>query len=102
MQRMSTFKLTFLAAALLGCASSSFASNDAEKKAEPVPARTASATNNPPGYDKDEMVCRREKVTGSRFARNLCHTREQWEAMRKAGVEGTGNIQRAPVPLISE
>ena len=99
---MHKIKLTILAAALFGCASTSFASNEADKKAEPAPTRTAGAANNPPGYDKDELVCRREKVTGSRFARNLCHTREQWEAMRKAGVEGTNNIQRAPVPIVSE
>lgn len=99
---MHKIKFTILAAALLGLASTSFASSDDAKKAEPAPTRQASATNNPPGYDKDEVVCRREKVTGSRFARNLCHTREQWEAMRKAGIEGTNNIQRAPVPIVSE
>lgn len=99
---MQKIKLTLITAALLCCATSSFASSDADKKAEPAPTRTSGATHNPPGYDKDELVCRREKVTGSRFARNLCHTREQWEAMRKAGVEGTGNIQRAPVPIVSD
>lgn len=78
------------------------AAPEAEKAtAEPTTSRQAGATTNPPGYDKDEVVCRRERVTGSRFARNLCHTREQWEAMRKAGVQGTKNIQDAPVPIMN-
>ncbi|MGB3455647.1 MAG: hypothetical protein WBA35_04755 [Litorimonas sp.] len=33
--------------------------------------------------DKGEMVCRREKVTGSNFKRKICYTAEQWEAMRE-------------------
>lgn len=69
--------------------------------AEPAASRQAGATTNLPGYDKDEIVCRRERVTGSRMTRNLCHTREQWEAMRKAGVQGTKNVQDAPVPIMN-
>lgn len=65
-------------------------------------ATAAGATTNKPGYNKDEVVCQRDRVTGSRFARNLCHSREEWERMRTAGVEGAGNIQRAPIPVISE
>ena len=104
-----------LAAALFALAGAAFAS-DTSKAADAAPAekvadadkaqaetqRTPGATTNRPGYNKDEVVCQREKVTGSRFARTICHTREQWERMRKAGIEGVNNVQRAPIPIINE
>ena len=34
--------------------------------------------------DKDEMVCRRVRVTGSHFKQRVCRTRGQMEAEREA------------------
>lgn len=80
-----------------GCASTN-------APAEPVRVAAAGApgpTTNRPGFDKDEVVCRDDKVTGSRFGRRICHTRAEWERMRQAGVEGTKKAQESPVPIIS-
>ena len=94
--------LAVVGSVLIGLPGLILAAPDAEKTTpEPAASRQAGATTNLPGYDKDEVVCRRERVTGSRMSRNLCHTREQWEAMRKAGVQGTKNVQDAPVPVMN-
>ncbi len=50
---------------------------------------------------KQVKVCRTEAVTGSRFSRKICHTREEWDRMKEAGVETVKNIQKAPIPLES-
>ncbi len=95
---MKSYVLAALVATLFGMSGAVAAAEAAPAAAAAsAPERTAKVAD-----DKEQVICRREKVTGSRFARNLCHTREQWEAMRKAGVEGTGNIQRAPIPIVSE
>lgn len=33
-------------------------------------------------WSNNVIVCKRTKVTGSRFSRKLCHTRAEWQAMR--------------------
>lgn len=52
--------------------------------------------------DKSEMICTTERVTGSRFARKLCHTREELDAMRRAGTETVIKIQEMPIPVVPE
>jgi hypothetical protein len=99
---MDKWILAFVGLLMIGLPVMAPAAPESEKTAaETAPSRQAGATTNLPGYDKDEVVCRRERVTGSRMTRNLCHTREQWEAMRKAGVQGTKNVQDAPVPIMN-
>jgi hypothetical protein len=51
---------------------------------------------------KQELICTTERVTGSRFSRRLCHTREELDAMKRAGVETVTKIQELPVPIKSE
>lgn len=51
---------------------------------------------------KAEMVCTTERVTGSRFARRICHSREEREMMQRAGRETVDKIQEMPIPLKSE
>lgn len=42
--------------------------------------QTASAS---PEYDPDELICRREKQTGSKFTKRVCRTRAQIEARKE-------------------
>jgi hypothetical protein len=34
--------------------------------------------------DGQEMVCKRQANTGTRFAKKICHTRAQWEEITEA------------------
>lgn len=46
--------------------------------------------------------CVTEQVTGSRFAKRVCHTEEEWDRLKDSSVEAVKNIQTAPVPLKGE
>jgi hypothetical protein len=48
------------------------------------------------------MICTNERVTGSRFSRRICHTREEREMMQRAGRETVNKIQEMPLPLKGE
>jgi hypothetical protein len=68
-----------------------------------APAKTAEATDKSAPKDRKlEMVCTSERVTGSRFSRKICHTREEREMMQRAGRETVEKIQEMPVPLKGE
>ena len=69
------FSIIFLS--LLGCAATPQA--DAEDNAEY--AKIAGVES------PDDVICVREKVTGSHFSQRVCRTREQIEAQRKADQE---------------
>lgn len=43
--------------------------------------------------DKDELVCRREQVTGSHFKKTVCRTRAQLEAERRSGQDALGQAK---------
>ncbi|GAB2524983.1 hypothetical protein [Lysobacter humi (ex Lee et al. 2017)] len=58
--------------------------------AAPAPAATAAVR---PG---DKLICRSERVTGTRNAKRVCRTAEQIEADRKAAREFTEMGQRKP------
>jgi len=45
-------------------------------------------------WSDDVIVCRREKLTGSRFARKVCHSRGEWQAMQSNGYESLEFLQR--------
>jgi hypothetical protein len=77
--------------------------DDAKKDATAAPAKTAEATDKSAPKDRKlEMVCTSERVTGSRFSRKVCHSREEREMMQRAGRETVEKIQEMPVPLKSE
>lgn len=40
------------------------------------------------------IVCKRQKVSGSRVTRKVCHSRADWRAMRENGREVTREVQR--------
>lgn len=48
-------------------------------------------------WSDDVVVCKREKLTGSRFARKVCHTRAEWHAMKSNGRETVDYVQRTQV-----
>ncbi len=48
-----------------------------------------------------KVRCVTEQVTGSRFAKRVCHTEEEWERTKEAGVEAVKHIQKSPIPLQS-
>ncbi len=33
-------------------------------------------------WNHDAVVCKKQKITGSRITRKVCHTRGEWQAMR--------------------
>ena len=59
----------------------------AENPAEQAPSNAAGAPvaageNDKPKDDPNEMICRREQVTGSNFRRRVCMTRAERQARR--------------------
>ena len=54
---------------------------DADQAAEPAPAKTSEGGSE---IDMNETVCRKEQTTGTRFARRVCKTRQEWEDEAKA------------------
>ena len=74
--------------------------DDTKKDAAAAPAKTAEAADRSEPKDrKSEMICTSERVTGSRFSRKVCHTREEREMMQRAGRETVDKIQQMPVPV---
>lgn len=43
--------------------------------------------------DEEKLICRNQRVTGSRKPQRLCHTADEWEAMRTSGRDNTRRIQ---------
>ncbi len=90
-------------AALLAATSWTLA--DDTKKDAPASStvKTAEAADkSAPKDPKQEMICTNERVTGSRFSRRICHTREEREMMQRAGRETVNKIQEMPLPLKGE
>lgn len=52
-----------------------------------------------PGY-WDEMICKREPVTGTRLTRARCHSRYDWARMQGAATETMRDIFSQPVPCL--
>jgi hypothetical protein len=50
----------------------------ADTTTPPVPDVTTSAT---PGPSDDDIVCKSEAVTGTRFPTRICQTRRQWKEL---------------------
>jgi len=45
-------------------------------------------------WSDDVIVCKKEKMSGSRVTRKVCHSRGEWRAMRENGREVTREVQR--------
>lgn len=50
-------------------------------------------------WDRKTMVCKRMPTSGSRLGRKVCHSRDEWRAMRENGRETTRSIQRRDMGL---
>ena len=54
-----------------------------------IDAPNAEQTASVSDYDPNEVICRREKETGSRFVRKVCRTRAEMEQMEAEAQEAT-------------
>lgn len=63
----------------------------------PLPAAAAQPANNKKS-DADKVVCKSEVVTGSRFPKKICHTKEQWARMESEAKNLVRDIHNRPLP----
>ena len=76
-----------LAAALIFCVSAAAAAQESKDS----PEADASVTD-----AKDEVVCQRVKVTGTRLkSKRVCHTKAHWEEIARLAEEDWRNTQRS-------
>lgn len=107
MQSLTHSLLHAAVATLLVVGTTASAKTDAAAAAAPAAsaasaAASAKAQEKSAAQAKAELVCTTERVTGSRFTRRLCHTREELDAMKRAGTETVTKIQEMPIPLNAE
>jgi hypothetical protein len=58
----------------------------------------AELRSNDPEY-WDEIICRREPVTGTRLTRGRCHSRYDWARMQGAATEFMRELENRPIPV---
>jgi hypothetical protein len=69
-----------------------------EEKAAMSTEEKVAAYNDSMSDEKDELVCRREKPTGSHMSKTVCYTREQIDMQRKEAQEALhGSAAGLPV-----
>ena len=86
-------KLWPVLAVIIGL-STPFAAPAFAEPAGDASAGRAAATKTPPAHDENEVVCKREDVTGSRLGgRKVCHTRLEWEQMTEDARRALDNRQ---------
>lgn len=61
-------------------------------------ATTTSVAEADPAKSLDEVVCRREQVTGSRMVTSVCHTRREWARLADEANELMRDVQTRPIP----
>lgn len=64
--------------------------------------QVASASQTENTADDDELICKNERVVGSRLPRRVCGTQRQWDAMRSGSQETTRDVQRMPTGVVEE
>lgn len=79
--------------------SASVAGSDA---VEAGSSQVASASHGRSHADEEELICRNERVIGSRLPQRVCGTQRQWDAMREGSRETTRDIQRRPTGIVEE
>lgn len=52
--------------------------------------------------DESNLVCRNERVIGSRLPRRICATQRDWDAIREGSQETTRDAQRMPTGAVEE
>jgi hypothetical protein len=71
------------------------ASAGAEAGEASKPQATTEAANGTVVYVKPELVCRSQRVTGTRMPSRVCATADQWEAIDAKGEQGARDMKRA-------
>jgi len=79
-----------LTIALGACASSG--SVDRQARSSAAASTTATAKTGP----GDERICKSTPITGSRAMKRVCHTRDEWAAMRTNAEETVRTTQQRP------
>lgn len=59
-------------------------------------------TNRRRDTDDPDLICRSERVVGSRLPRRICATQREWDAMREGSQETTREIQQLPTGGVEE
>ena len=67
----------------------------ASSPADAAPVAVAQADQ---GESLDDVVCRREQVTGSRMKTSVCHTRREWARLEEESKELMRDVQTRPTP----
>jgi hypothetical protein len=100
---MKALFLALAALALIGCASPGDGSVDATTSpatavtaGDPALAAVAPADKS---ESWDDVICRKQPVTGSRMMRNVCNTRWEWARMEGAAEETMRDIGSKPIPI---
>lgn len=44
--------------------------------------------------EKSRIICKRTAITGSKFKKRLCGTKEEWETLRRQSSDNTDEMQR--------
>ncbi|MGA9333505.1 MAG: hypothetical protein WBV39_04440 [Rudaea sp.] len=52
--------------------------------------------------DPDGIVCRNQQVTGSRFSKRICHTREEWAMMESDAKDMKREMDAKPIRSCSD
>jgi len=94
---MKTLVLVLVAMALAACA------GPGEPTAEPAAsvsenAAATSVAQADQAESPDEVVCRREQVTGSRMLSSVCKTRREWARLADEANELMRDAQTKPIP----
>ena len=102
---MKTLVLVLVAMALAACAGPGQGSGEpaAGPAAEPAASSPGDAVSTSVAQadnaeSLDEVVCRREQVTGSRLVTSVCKTRREWARLADEANELMRDVQASPIP----
>jgi len=106
---MRSLLLVMVAAALTACAAAgpapeSVATTTLQEGAPALSHAAPDQEGNPVSAaltpeSPDDVICRNQRVTGSRMMRRVCHARWEWEQMETAATETMRDINSIPVPI---
>jgi len=93
---MTRSSIAAFSAFVLLAAGQAFAAADTPPTPPMPPAPSAAATPPPTSrLDPNQVICRREDVTGSRLgASKICHTRQEWDARSAASRDATDTLEQ--------
>jgi hypothetical protein len=102
---MKTLILVLVAMALAACAAPAQGPGEpvAAPATEPAASSSGDATTTSvaeadPAESPYDVVCRRERVTGSRMVTSVCHTRREWARLADEANELMRDVHTRPIP----